>query len=293
MLASTMVTNLQAELKVDNLGGVAYGWINFAQELLNSMTYWHHLTAARPYQFAFVAPYTTGTVAVTNGSTTVTGSGTAFTAAMVDQAIVFENDDVHYYIASVESSTSLTLGLAYIGTTDASQTFTIHTINYTLPSTISLPKIKDIVIQDPHRKLEYIDQRKRDELAPNLFASTSQPAGYLDWGQSSIQPYPATDAAYVATVRFQKKPTEVSASQTTLDWPDLMHVCIFKLALAQGWRYLDDDQADAVHAEGMAMAQGHMRANNRRGDHRLIMRRFDESDRVGRFGLVLGPRIVE
>lgn len=292
MLASTMVTNLQSELKVDNLGSVAYGWINFAQEFLNSMTYWHHLTAARPYQFAFVAPHTTGTVSVANGSATVTGVGTAFTEAMEDQAIVFSDRDEHYYIASVESATSLTLNTAFIGTTLSGSTFTIHTINYTLPSTISLPKIKDIVIQNPHHKLEYIDQRKRDELSPNPFRSTSQPTGYLDWGQSSIQPYPATDAAYIATIRFQKKPTEVSAVQTTLDWPDQMHLCIFKLALAQGWRYLDDDQADSVHAEGVAMAQGHMRANNRRGDHRLTLRRFDEREPVGRFGLVLGPRIL-
>lgn len=75
-----------------------------------------------------VAKYTTGTVALTNGSAAVTGSGTAFTAAMVGR--YFKNNDADgdglwYKILTFTSATSITLDTVYSGSTDASATFQI------------------------------------------------------------------------------------------------------------------------------------------------------------------------
>ena len=72
------------------------------------------------------ADYTTGTVtAVANGSTTVTGSGTTWTTPMAGRWLRItmtdtasnSGDEVWYQIASVQSTTSLTLTKAYNGTT--------------------------------------------------------------------------------------------------------------------------------------------------------------------------------
>lgn len=286
-----MVTKILTELKNPSIGTQIYDYINLAQEWLDEMGYWHHLTSKVPYQMLLVAPYTTGTASVTLGSTTVTGSGTTFTSAHVNQVIRFSGNDEHYYITAVASATSLTLNVAYNGATAAAATLAIHTINYDLPSTISLRKIRSAVIQNPYRKLVYVDQRRRDEMSPDPISESAQPWAYLDWGQSTIQPYPATDAAYVVTVRFQKKPTAVSASQTTLDWPDQMHFAIYKLALAQGWKFMDDDQAAEVLAEGMAMGQAAFDRQKKNGDHDQKLRAFDEYANKGVFGLRLGTRI--
>ena len=72
-----------------------------------------------------MADYTTGTVTVTNGSTTVTGTGTTWTAPMVGRYIKItptdtagaSGDGFWYQIATVASTTSLTLVKAYQGVT--------------------------------------------------------------------------------------------------------------------------------------------------------------------------------
>lgn len=78
-----------------------------------------------------VADYTTGNVsAVTNGATTVTGSGTSWTSAMAGRWISItqtdtagqSGDGIWYQIASVASTTSLTLSKAYQGTTISGNT---------------------------------------------------------------------------------------------------------------------------------------------------------------------------
>jgi len=75
-----------------------------------------------------VAKYTTGTVALTNGSATVTGSGTTFTRAMVGryfQVTDADGDGLWYKVSGYTSATVITLENYYQGTTDASNTYQI------------------------------------------------------------------------------------------------------------------------------------------------------------------------
>lgn len=58
----------------------------------------------------------TGTLAVTNNSTTVTGTGTSFTAEIAPGDLIFLPNGV-YTVATVASITSLTLTSVYLGTT--------------------------------------------------------------------------------------------------------------------------------------------------------------------------------
>lgn len=62
------------------------------------------------------APVTTsGTVAVTNNSKTVQGTGTSWTAALAGLDLQLNSEDTNYKIASVESPTQLTLEKSYPG----------------------------------------------------------------------------------------------------------------------------------------------------------------------------------
>ena len=68
--------------------------------------------------------YDTGTVSVTNGSTTVTGSGTNFVAVQVGEG--FAGPDGRLYeVIAVVSATALTLADAYLGTTQSAQDYKI------------------------------------------------------------------------------------------------------------------------------------------------------------------------
>jgi hypothetical protein len=69
--------------------------------------------------------YTTGTVAVTLGSTTVTGTTTSWTSSNVKPEAFIEIDGVSYEIASLTNSTTLVLSSAYQGSTASGQTYRI------------------------------------------------------------------------------------------------------------------------------------------------------------------------
>lgn len=75
------------------------------------------------------ADYTTGTITLTNGSATVTGSGTTFTAKMVGRTLLVEDagsdDFIGYKVAGFAGTTSLTLENAYGGSTGAGLTYRI------------------------------------------------------------------------------------------------------------------------------------------------------------------------
>jgi hypothetical protein len=64
--------------------------------------------------------YTAGTVGVTNGDETVTGTSTTFTAFMADRIFKTTNDGNWYYISSFTSATSIELAIPFEGATVAS-----------------------------------------------------------------------------------------------------------------------------------------------------------------------------
>ena len=69
--------------------------------------------------------YRTGTVAVTNGNTAVTGTGTQWVANATGGHGIILPDGRIYEIASVNSNTSITLAVSYLGSTASGQNYTI------------------------------------------------------------------------------------------------------------------------------------------------------------------------
>jgi hypothetical protein len=90
--------------------------------------------------------YSDGTVSISHGSTTVTGSSTAFTSAMVGTHILLE--DLLYEVTAVTDGTHLTIASEYFGTSLSGATYfladTVHdiTIRSLLISNSSAPIIK-------------------------------------------------------------------------------------------------------------------------------------------------------
>jgi hypothetical protein len=94
------------------------------------------------------AVYSTGTVTVTNGSKTVTGSGTTWNT-LVDAGMLFRPEAGSgrvYVVETVNSTTSLTLRDPYEGTTESSKTYALN------------PIYKADSKTDPYEQFEYVCQ---------------------------------------------------------------------------------------------------------------------------------------
>lgn len=84
-------------------------------------------------------PYSTGTVSVTQDSTTVTGSGTTWTEEMVGQHILVDGD--FYEITAFVSATQLTIGSGFVGDSQSGLTYVISTVNF-------YPSLKQCTVQN-------------------------------------------------------------------------------------------------------------------------------------------------
>jgi hypothetical protein len=83
------------------------------------------------------ADYTTGTVSVTNGSKTVTGSGVTWNT-LVDSGMLLRIGSGRYYVVeSFDSTTQLTLRDAYEGTTASGQVYALSRLG-------TAPRVSDI-----------------------------------------------------------------------------------------------------------------------------------------------------
>ncbi len=84
-----------------------------------------------------MAWYTTGTVSLTNGSTAVYGTGTAWVSTgSLNAGDIFDVGGVLYQVASIQSDTQLTLSTAYLGVTNATASYSIIPIGL-LPSALA------------------------------------------------------------------------------------------------------------------------------------------------------------
>lgn len=88
-----------------------------------------------------IAPYTTGTVTVTNGSTALTGASTTFTRNMIGRKFRLSDSAPMYVIVGYTSATVLTLNKVYDGTTAATQTYSIFKDEYALPGDMDTSKL--------------------------------------------------------------------------------------------------------------------------------------------------------
>lgn len=147
--------------------------------------------------------YTTGTVSVTSASTTVTGSGTSWTTNMAGMWLnipltssnTTSGDDEWYQIASVESTTSLTLYNAYEGQTVTGGTYTIGEVPILPEDFQDLPLYRALYIyfttysKNPQSAAEF--KRLYDEGYARLdseFGSKTAGVGITPSNMSVVQP---------------------------------------------------------------------------------------------------------
>lgn len=116
----------------------------------NYLELWPEPVTANPITFIYQGTTgdllyennTTGTVALTNGSTTITGTSTAWDASFVGRFIKPSTSRFWYQIASVTNATTAALRKKWQGSTASGLSLTIGDIPYTLPESAQhLPAI--------------------------------------------------------------------------------------------------------------------------------------------------------
>lgn len=189
-------------------------WINFTQQNLCSLYPWPFMLGHEA--IVTVPDYNTGTVSINNGSTTVTGSGTTFTAAMgAGQYYIQFSTQIDWYpIASYGSATSLTLTTPYQKPNGSSLSFIVRKRWYSLSS--SADRILDIVNWDTPVKLVELDPRSIDDFYPDTQSTNSSygyfPYGYDSSGNLQISPYPFPSDARLLEIKTRTRPVDMTGT---------------------------------------------------------------------------------
>ena len=120
--------------------------------------------AERQGRITTMAPYTTGTVSISQGSTTLTGSSTLWTTtnafsianARATGKLVINGTPPIYEISSVGGAGTITLTSAYVGTTVSAGTYVYFEDEYDLASDFLRPL--DMQFFDANREIRLIDR---------------------------------------------------------------------------------------------------------------------------------------
>lgn len=162
--------------------------IFLARKLVNER--YRQILESRPWsalraEGTFTVPdaYSTGTVTVTNNSTTVTGSGTVFTAGMIGRQLKVNSRGPCLTITAVASATSLTVEMAYPLDTASGQSYTILQAYVTFPTDFK----RFMVVYDALRQWRLFFNYTTSELAGMDPARTSVGDPWLlaDYRQAS------------------------------------------------------------------------------------------------------------
>lgn len=143
------------------------------------------------------ASYADGTVAVTNGSNAITGTGTAWTAAMTNR-IIRINGESDYYGFSYVTGTTATLDRAYTGETASELGYRLDQNLYTLP--VDARILEGVRCSTSPEDLEELSIAEANRLwpsrnvygTPNYFVRYMDAAGYPPQMQIELLPIPET-----------------------------------------------------------------------------------------------------
>ena len=200
-------------------------WINDTIQRLAGMRNWP--SYRKPYYIGLTAPYTTGTVTVTNESATVTGSGTSWASGMVGQEFFTGADGGRVYqITAVGGTTSLTLSQTFLGTSGASQTYSIRYVRYGMASDFDRPygglydefgremRASEVSLGE----LSALRMQHRGTMSlPTHVAFDKGGPGQTQ--TTSIYFHPAPSAVYMLRGTYQASPV-LATDDVAPDWPE-------------------------------------------------------------------------
>lgn len=166
-----------------------------------------------------VASYDTGTIAVTNGGTTVTGTGTTFTSGMAGRKIRIAG--VPNLIDTFTDTTHVELAVAYGGETETAAEFVIYQDEYaTTADLTAIHRIWDLTNSNKLQGLTPLALGDRDHLTN----SSGTVQAYAEAGRNSsdvvlVQFHPYPTAIARLEYWYQADITQISGIGSSIDIP--------------------------------------------------------------------------
>jgi len=236
--------------------------LNDDLKFITQFYFWNFLLDR--YDIPLVAPYTTGTVTVTVGSTTVTGTGTTWVTSWTNKKILLSGDNEEKEILSVGGAGTLTLRYPYnsSASTLTNSGYMIYQDSFPLPISAG----RDLSVVNPLFQWQPVAKWDRVSFdygtaSWGRFLSGVRPTIYTDdgvdistsatAGQPKIQFWPLTLTQQDLVLRFFKQFTPLALqTDTTILPPEFEEVLILlsKARLKQrygipGWT---DDRSRAM-----------------------------------------------
>ena len=253
LLASTLITDLQDQIGSLNAAGQAV-LLKFVQRAVDRVYQfrrwsWRRITD----QFTTTAPYTTGTVSVTAGSTAVTGVDSVWTdiSGYATGTFYIELNSELHLISSITDATNLVLA-AGVDTAVSGDTYSIYSPVTRLDSTLAeLTYIGSDGCPEIQIKAPGLAYEMNHQITSNPYAycasltslDSSKNRGILLW------PFPSERRLYHYT-GYIEPPTLLTT--TDVGCPDDFRDVIEELTLARWYRRRDNDEqrADKCFAAG-------------------------------------------
>lgn len=196
-------------------------------------------------RFNTVAPYLTGTITATKGSTTLNISGGSLTG-LAGYKFALAPDSPYYLITAVAGNgLSATLETAYAEATVSTTAFLIYRDEYELPDSVkTLLSIK--LLRAGYPELDYASQDTIDDFMtaqrfgkglPRLYNTDALPTS-LSTSQKALHVYlaPIPDDTYPLEYTFLKSVSDMSADDDTPSVPEEFLSALKYHALANAYR---------------------------------------------------------
>jgi hypothetical protein len=285
---SNLVSEVFAHTGLDSTDSTnqtnVYRWINYVQQDVCARWPWSFLIGRET--IVTIPDYSTGTVALTNGSTGVTGTATAWTATQGDGTyfIQFPSANDWYRVASSTPTTTLTLETAYqMPSTTTNLTYTLRKFFYSLSS--SADEVLDVRNWNTPIKLIQVDFRTIDLINP-LVQSTNSPYAYMMMGVDAsgnqvFSPYPFPTDSRLFEFRTRKRPIDMVVSTTeTPSIPNKYAHILAWGAIAVGFAYLRKfEEAQAWSAKFEARLSQMKQEYRQAGDYQPVLNSIDTVSR--------------
>jgi hypothetical protein len=187
-------------------------WINMA---CRTIAYSYDWDGMRAEQILVTAqPYSTGTATFTEGSTTVTGTGTTWATTVAGAKIALSVGAPIYRIATRDSATQVTLADAYREDTATDSTYTIFQDEYNLAATTHAIEDIEVIKDRVLGKLTGVSQRDLDA-ADYVGSSTGRPLVFSVCTSTTvntprIRVLPIPDDVYRLRVLYTKTWTAIA-----------------------------------------------------------------------------------
>lgn len=230
-----------------------------------------------------VAPYTTGTITVNNGSAIVTGSGTTFTSAMVGRKFAKSIGTPWSYIESVDSATQITLEEAWEEDTLTSSTYNIFADEIELDADVKeIVSVRLITGYRPALRRIGLDDIERYQ---NLSATSGQPLYWYVAPKNSttsnivIGLWPVPDDIYSVEIRYNPVAPELVSDEDTIEMMPVDFeplITAYALEQAANFDFLDQKSVLAAQRFEKLLARK-VNESTSAADPEFQFRSFDES----------------